>query len=236
MPLQHSPPSAPLRLLPDARTVLIVDPHAVTREGLKAVINMSQGVRVVGEAGDGPTALAQAKELNPDLVVMEAVLPGLGGAYVAARLRAVKDQSVLVLTASEHAGMARLFLGMGVRGYVLKSSSTENVEEAVRTIAAGGRYFSPGIIGHSSGEGPRGPSGMALVEREVTVLVLVARGYSNKEISVKLMCSVKSVEIHKRRAMRRLELRSRVDLVHMAAAHGWLADRGSHAAPGTLPT
>jgi DNA-binding NarL/FixJ family response regulator len=205
--------------------VLVVDPHWCVREGLKALLNSQPDTRVVGEAADGPTALALAAGLDPDVVVAESVLPGLDGAQLTARLREARpDRKVLVLTACEHAGSFRLLLGMGARGCVLKRSDAEVLLRAVRTVAAGGTYLDPGIAAGVVTKLLGGRDEAGLSEREEQVVRLIALGHATKQIGAHLGVSVRTVETYKARAMEKLDLRSRADLVRHAVRSGWLAD------------
>jgi DNA-binding NarL/FixJ family response regulator len=209
--------------------VLVADAHGCVREGLKALVNGQPDMRVVGEAGDGPTALALAAELDPDVVVLDASLPGLDGAQVVPRLREGRpDRRVLVLTACERAGTMRLLLGVGARGYVLKRSPADRLTQALRAVAAGNTYLDPemgaGVVGAFLGTAGEGKTDTELSAREVQVVRLVALGYSNKEIAARLKVSVKTVETYKARAMGKLQMRSRVDVVRFAVRSGWLDD------------
>jgi DNA-binding NarL/FixJ family response regulator len=213
-----------VRAFPGGPTgVLVADPHHCVREGLKAILGGQPDLCVVGEASDGRAALAATIDLDPDVVVMESALPGLDGAQVTARLRAAcPDRKVLVHTACEHAGSVRLLLGMGARGYVLKRSPAENLLQAVRAVAAGGTYLDPGVAG-SAVPGLIDPPG-ELSAREVQVVRLIALGYGIKQIAAQLGVSGRTVETYRARAMEKLDLRTRVDLVRHAARSGWLTD------------
>jgi DNA-binding NarL/FixJ family response regulator len=206
---------------PSPVRVLVADPHACAREGVKALLHAHPDLRVVGEAVDGPTALALAETLGPDVVVLEVALPGLDGAQVTARLREARPaRGVVVLTANEQPGTVRLLLGMGARGYVLKRSPGDGLAPAVRAVAGGGTYLDPSVAGHVVGSSGA-PDG-ELSEREVQVLRLVARGYSNKEVAAKFKLSVKTVETYKDRFMEKLGVRTRVGIVRYAVECGWL--------------
>jgi DNA-binding NarL/FixJ family response regulator len=197
--------------------LLVADGHPVAREGLKALLNAQPGMRVVGEAGDGPSALARAAQLTPDVVVTELGLPGPGGGEVVARLLAQRPaRRVLALTACEDAGALGRALAAGARGYVLKRSSTGAVVRAIRAVAAGGAFRDP--AGAAVGCEERGGE---LSARDAEVLCLAAWGYSNKQIATRLKVSVKSVETYKARAMEKLGIRTRVELVRYAYRLGW---------------
>ena len=178
----------------------------VTPVRVRAVLGALEGVVVAGEAGDGPAAVALAAELRPDLVVTEAGLPGLPWPELAAALRAARQALKVIVLTGRDRGPAD-----GADGYVPKSADFGELARAVLAAAGGGGYGSPPA---------RGPE---LSDREALCVRLIALGYSNKQIAVRLELSVKTVETYKARSMGKLGLRSRVDLVRYAADLGWLA-------------
>ncbi|MBA4065595.1 MAG: DNA-binding response regulator [Isosphaera sp.] len=208
--------------------VLLADDHVVVREGLKALINAQPGLEVVGEAGDGPAALDLADRLDPDVVVVDVSMPGMGGAQLTARLRAARaDRKVLALTVHEDKSYLRLMLESGAAGYVLKRAAAGELVQAIRAVAAGGTYLDPAMAGSvvdnyvRPAPGREGPA-VELSDRETEVVRLIALGYSNKEIASRLGLSVKTIETYKTRSMEKLGMRSRVDIVQYAARRGWL--------------
>jgi DNA-binding NarL/FixJ family response regulator len=208
--------------------VLLADDHAVVREGLKALINAESDMNVIGEASDGPSAVALVADLDPDVVVVDVSMPGLNGAEVATRLRAARpDRKVLALTVHEDAGYLRLLLEAGAAGYMLKRAAAAELVRAVRAVAAGGTYLDPAMAGRVVDDlvRPTEPPATTaeLSERETEVVRLIALGYSNKEIAARLGVSVKTVETYKSRSMEKLAIRSRVDIVRYAAGRGWLS-------------
>ena len=208
--------------------VLLADDHAVVREGLRSLVDAQPEMEVVGEAGDGPTAVTLTADLDPDIVVVDVSMPGLNGAQVTAQLRAVRpDRKVLVLTVHEDRGYLRLLLEAGAAGYVLKRAAASELVRAIRAVAAGERYLDPSLAAglvddlvHPE-QGPPVPA-IELSEREEEVVRLIALGYSNKEIAARLKLSVKTIETYKTRSMEKLHIRSRVDIVRYAAQRGWL--------------
>jgi DNA-binding NarL/FixJ family response regulator len=208
--------------------VLLADDHAVVREGLKALINAQPGMKVVGEAIDGPAAVNLTAELDPDVVVVDISMPGLSGAQVTERLRQARpDRKVLALTVHEDKAYLRQLLGAGAAGYVLKRAAASELVQAIRAVAAGGTYLDPTMAGSvvdnfvrpaSGGDAPE----VELSDRESEVVRLIALGYSNKEIAAQLKLSVKTVETYKTRSMEKLGMRSRVDIVQYASKRGWL--------------
>jgi DNA-binding NarL/FixJ family response regulator len=223
VPAPTAPPVPPAPVAEVVR-VLLADDHPVVRTGLRALIDAQPGLAVVGEAADGPAAVALAAELDPDVVVVDVSLPGLGGAQVTARLREVRpDRRVLALTVHEDPGYTRLLLDAGARGYALKRSAVGELVRAIRVVAAGGTYLDPAVAGAVVGDRVHPtPEEAELSERETEVVRGIALGYSNKEIAVRLGVSVKTVETYKTRALEKLHARSRVDLVRYAAGKGWL--------------
>nr|WP_261360445.1 response regulator transcription factor [Gemmata massiliana] len=209
--------------------MLVADPHPVVREGVKALLNAQPDMQVVGEAHDGITALGLVAELRPDVLILETDLPGLDGVQVAGQGHEVHPGcKPLVLTTCEQPGQVQLLFRFGARGYVLKRAPTEQLVQAVRTVAAGGTYLDPEVADYivASSHNPTETDGTAdtLSNRELLVMRLIALGYSNKEIAARLNLSVKTVETYKARAMAKLELSTRADLMRHAIRNGWLSD------------
>jgi DNA-binding NarL/FixJ family response regulator len=209
--------------------VLLADDHNVVREGLKALINAQDGMEVVGEAADGPTAVARAAELRPDVVVMDITMPGLNGAKATGRVReACPGVKVLALTAHEDRAYLRQLLEAGATGYVLKRAAAAELVQAVRAVAAGGVYLDPALAGRVAGgfvtaaAAREALTGTDLSDREEEVVRLIADGFSNKQIATRLSLSVKTVETYKARSLEKLGLRDRIELVRYARQRGWL--------------
>jgi DNA-binding NarL/FixJ family response regulator len=214
--------AAPLR-------VLMVDDHPVVLAGLKALVEADPDFQVVGEAGDGRTALRMAQQLVPDVVVLDVSMPGMNGIEVAVALLAERPECrVLVLTVHEDRAYLRQLVEAGVLGYLLKRSASDELIRALHAVVAGGTYLDPAIAGKVVGRVSRSAANLQpgqaaeLSEREADVLRQVARGHSNKEISAQLNISVKTVETYKARAMAKLGYRNRAKLVRYAAGQGWL--------------
>jgi DNA-binding NarL/FixJ family response regulator len=214
--------------------VFLVDDHAIVREGLKALVGADAQLEVVGEAADGPGAIAGVAELDPDVVVMDVSLPGVNGAKATAQLLADQpNRKVVALTFHEEPSVVRLVLDSGASGYVLKRSAAEVLVEAIKAVAAGQIYLDPSLaldrtraLRRSAGgplsDGPIKEEADALSQREMEVLKLIARGYSNKEVAAKLELSAKTIETYKKRSTEKLGLQSRVDIVRYAADQGWM--------------
>ena len=215
--------------MPDKIRVLLAEDHRTVREGVRLLLGSQPDMEVVGEAGDGRAALRLAKELAPDLVLMDVSMPELNG-LKATELLLEQCPRVRVLALTRHTDKAYMqqLLQAGAAGYVLKLSDPAVLLQAVRAVAAGGNYLDPAITGKAlSGYFGRKAWGepaaeVNLSDRESEVLSLIALGYSNKEIAARLDLSVKTVEAHKANAMRKLDMHSRIDIVRYAMLRGWL--------------
>ena len=208
--------------------ILLADDHVTVRRGLKLLIDAERDMEVIGEAGDGNEAVQKARELNPDVIVMDISMPGASGLAATRTLKKIKPDAVIV-TLTRHADSAYLqeLLRAGVSGYVLKRSAPTELLHAIRAAAAGGQYLdttlTAGITAGLARKDARAKMpATALSERESAVLRLIASGYSNKEIAAHLSLSVKTVEAHKANAMRKLDLTGRIDIVKYAILQGWL--------------
>ena len=213
----------------DVTGVDIADDHAVVRDGLRALVEAQPGLEVVGEAADSQEAWQRARELKPDVLLLDLSMPGLPGADAAERI--AKDcptVKVVALTMHEERGYVTRLLRAGAAAYVAKRSATEELVRAIRAVASGGTYIDPSLAAALLADRPPradGPRQAAdLTAREGEVLRLVARGYSNKEIAAALEVSVKTVETHKANGMTKLGLTNRAALVRFAVDEGWLQD------------
>jgi DNA-binding NarL/FixJ family response regulator len=209
--------------------VLLADDHKVVRDGLRLLINSQQDLRVVGEAANGKEALQRARELQPDVVVMDLSMPELNGLQATERLRAEQPKvKVVALTVHEDASYLLQLCKAGAVGYVLKRSAGDDLIQAIRAVAGGAVYFDASVAskalrdkaGKPARKGAR--SAADLSEREKEVLMLLAWGYSNKEIAGNLRLSIKTVETYRVRVGEKLGLRSRTDMVQYALRQGWL--------------
>jgi DNA-binding NarL/FixJ family response regulator len=211
--------------------IFIADDHQVMREGLTALLNAQPDMTVIGEAGNGKEAYQRAKELRPDLVIMDVSMPELNGVQATENLKqACPETKVLVLTAFEDADYLRQMLKVGASGYLLKHAASEELTHAIRTVAAGGVYLDPIVAGKMMNSFLRKPTTLGeplaseLSERETEVLRLIAWGHTNKEVASQLHLSVHTVETYKTRLMHKLNFQNRADVVRYALRRGWLAE------------
>lgn len=213
--------------------VLIVDDHHLFREGLARVLADVPGLQVVASLSCGEEAVAQVKELQPDVVLMDVNMPGMGGVEATRWIRFHHPQAqVLMLTVSEQEQDLFAAIRAGARGYLLKSATSAELIEAVRRLQAGEAIIAPLMAAKLLDEfaampaAPRevGAEAAALSEREREILQLVARGMSNKEIGAALNLSPHTVKAHLRAILDKLHLRSRAEAAAWAAAHGLAFD------------
>jgi DNA-binding NarL/FixJ family response regulator len=211
--------------------ILLADDHAIVRQGLRLLIESQPDMTVIGEAADGDAVVAQAQALHPDVVLMDISMPGTNGLAATRRLKQGQPGLVvLVLTRHDEDAYLQELLRAGASGYVLKQSPPPQLLQAIRIVGAGGIYLDPTITARVADglldgrqEGARAPD-VAISDRESEVLRLVAVGHSNKEIADRLTISVKTVEVHKANAMRKLGLTGRVDVIRYGVLQGWLYD------------
>lgn len=208
--------------------VFIADDHGVVREALKRLIESTPDFQVVGEASGGLEVAEKVASTKPDVVVMDLSMPGLDGVQCTASLiKANPTMRVIALTAHEEAGYIKDCLAAGAKGYVLKRSLAEELQLALTVVSRGGTYLDPLVSAKLQdllSESPAESNANKLSEREIQVVKLIARGLSAKETSRQLKISVKTVETYKLRAMEKLGLNSRAELVKYAMEHGWLLD------------
>ena len=211
--------------------VFLAEDHVVVRQGLRALIEAQPDMEVIGEADDGQAAVQGARDLGPDVVVMDVSMPRMSGTRATELLKQeLPEIKVLALTAHEDKSYLRQLLGAGVSGYVLKRVAADELIRALRTVAQGGVYLDPNLAGKVvSGFVQRpaareGQAGGTLSDREAEVLRHIALGLSNKEIAAKLDVSVKTVETYKARSMEKLGLSSRAGIVGYAVQQGWLSE------------
>ena len=216
--------------------VLIVDDHSLMRAGIKALLQNSGDIRVIGETGSGYDALKLMKELSPDVVLMDISMPGLNGLEVAARARkdAVRSRIVFLSMYGSDEYVLRA-LEVGAAGYVLKNSETSELELAIRSAVKGEIFLSPAVsvkvveslVSRQSTPNKIGPSPFdQLTARQREILQAIAEGHTAKVIAERMNLSINTVETHRANIMNRLNIHDLAGLVRYAISKGVIAPDG----------
>jgi DNA-binding NarL/FixJ family response regulator len=209
----------------------LVEDHETVRQGLKLLIDREADMEVVDEASNGAEAIGRPALDHLDVVIMDLSMPGISGVIATRKLKALRP-ALAIVSLTRHADQTFLeeLLRAGASGYVLKQSPHTELFRAIRAAAGGLQYIDPALTHHLAAPfaaqerkrtGGRLPS---VTGRETEVLRLVSQGYSNKEIAAKLELSIKTIEVHKANAMRKLGLLGRIELLKYALHQGWLHD------------
>ncbi len=208
--------------------VLIADDHPVVRKGLQSFLSKEGRLKVVGEATSGEEAFEKALALAPDVVLMDISRPGMNGLEATQRLRqAAPAVKVIILSVHNNRDYIFRIIQAGAHGYVSKEASTDELLRAIDSVETGQTFFSPEIAQAALHQlvqngGKKEPFAQ-LTAREREVLVLIAEGKSNKEIATRLGIGVRTIETHRERIMRRLDIHSVAGLTKFAIANGLIA-------------
>jgi two-component system response regulator NreC len=208
--------------------VLVVDDHAVVRSGIRSLLAAESDFEVVGEASDARDAIFEARTLQPDVILLDVVMPGESGIEVLPKLRReAPGAKVLILSMQDDPRYVREALDQGADGYLLKDAADGEVVGAVRAIAGGRSYVHPALdarLEAAEAEARAAAEADPLSEREREVLRLLALGHTNQEIASQLFISVRTAETHRAHIMQKLSLSTRAELVRYAISQGLLND------------
>jgi two-component system response regulator NreC len=209
--------------------VVLAEDHESVRQGLRLLLATKDDIEVVADAPNGRMALERIKTLKPDVAILDLAMPEMNGlAATKAIKQAVPEVGVIALTRHADDAYVQELLSAGASGYVLKQSPIDELLKAIRAVADGERYLDSTLVARNAkaylSRYSLEPSRPPITEREASVLRLMAIGHSNKEIANALDIAVKTVEVHKANAMRKLNLRGRIDVVRYAVLSGWLQD------------
>jgi len=208
--------------------VLIADDHPVVRKGLQSCLAKHDNLKVVGEACDGDEAVRKTRELSPDLVLMDITMPKMNGLAVTELLRKETPRTkVLVLSVHSNKDYIFRVIQAGAHGYVSKEAPPDELVRAIESVFEGEPFFSEDIaraaLNQFVATGGKKEPFAQLTSRERQVLVLIAEGQSNKEIASKLGIGVRTIETHRERIMRRLDIHSVAGLTKFAIANGMVS-------------
>lgn len=206
--------------------VLIVDDHDLVRLGIRRLLSDVKGLSVVGEARNGEEALRQARELQPDVILMDVKMPGIGGLEATRKILRVQPEiKVIAVTVYGDEPYPSRLLQAGAAGYITKGSSLDEMVLAIRTVCGGQRYISPEVaqqlaLKHVT-EQEESPFDL-LSERELQVMLMITTGRKVQEISDQLYLSPKTINSYRYRLFEKLQVNNDVELTHLAMRHGMI--------------
>jgi DNA-binding NarL/FixJ family response regulator len=199
-------------------TVLLVDDHSLVRRGFRRMLDDESDMRVVGEASNGEEAIQLAKQLHPQVVVMDCALPGMNGLEATRQiLESLPGTAVLMLSMHSESTWVRQAIEAGAKGYILKNALDLELSSAIRKVAAGETIFDPQVEQRTTLKGERSS---ALTQRELEVLQMIVDGKSNKEIATALDLSANTVAVHRANIMNTLGIHKTAELVVYAIRAG----------------
>ncbi|MEX0350707.1 MAG: response regulator [Paracoccaceae bacterium] len=205
--------------------VLIVDDHPMVAEGIQSILESYDDIAVVGTLNNGQEAVDQALALQPDVILMDLNMPGVGGlSATEILLERAPGMRILILSMHDSSEYISSALSHGAMGYILKDVPTDEIKQAIDAVMRGERYLCTGASG--SLEPKDGETREALTGREQTILLQLAQGKSNKEVAIALDISVRTVETHRKNIKRKLGISSTAGLTRYALEHGVLQGTG----------
>ena len=213
--------------------LLIVDDHPMIRDGLRGMVSSDRSIEVVGEATTGAEAVAQAKQLRPDVILMDIRMPDMDGLAATREIKLVlPETSVIMVTIYDNPDYLVEAISAGAAGYLLKDVSRFELLNTIHTVVQRGTFLNPDLMMRSlqqlaargKSDGSSGPQFDQLTARELEVLRLVARGMSNKEIAAQLVVSVATVKTHVEHIIQKLHVSDRTQAAVAAVTHGLLQE------------
>jgi len=199
-------------------TIIITDDHHLVREAWSLILNNNSQFKVIAECGSGEEAIEKAKDLRPNVVIMDINLPGINGIEATEKIRKYSPASkILAISSHAHPSYARKMMQKGAFGYVTKTSSCEEMFKAIREVNAGKRYICNEIKNILSGQllNDREPNGINCLScREIEIIEFVKKGNTSKEIASLLNVSIKTIEAHRYNILKKLNLKNTMSLIH----------------------
>ena len=204
--------------------ILLVDDHTIFRAGIRVLLEMQPDFKVVGEAEDGAKALALVRELQPEIILMDIAMPGVDGLSATRQIKEIAPTAkIILLTQHENKEYIQPALKIGAAGYVLKRAAADELVMAIRSVHQGKSFIDSNVTSTILADycqTETNTSDTNLSEREREILVMLARGYSNRQIAELLKISPKTVDFHRARIMKKLGIKGRVALAQYALRHG----------------
>jgi len=217
--------------------ILIADDHGLLRAGLKTLLNSDPNLEVVGEATSGEEALQVVRETHPEVVLMDMGLPGMDGLEATRRLvQDIPGVRVLMMTMYEDSELVKESIRAGASGYIIKRAAESELIDAIYAVWRDMIYIHPSmmqsLVSPPPNAGSEAPIKIEpLTAREIEILRLIVKGFTNRQIGSTLNISIRTVETHRSNVMEKLNLHSRVELVRYATEHGFLQEPGTAASP-----
>ena len=212
--------------------VMLVDDHAVVRMGFRLLLDDSQDIEVIGEAESGEEAVRRFQELNPDVLLMDISMPGIGGLEATRKItRGAPGMKVIAVTVHDDDPFPARLLEAGAAGYITKGCGIDEIIAAIKSVYSGNQYITPGVAQKLalSLVNNRGKSLFEeLTQREVQVMLMVVKGQSNREISEKLCLSPKTTSTYRGRLFDKLGVDNDVELTRFAIRHGMIKENIVH--------
>ncbi len=205
-------------------SVLLTDDHALVRSGIRRLLEDSKQVKIVGEADCGEDSLQMAQELNPDVILMDVNMPGIGGVEACRRiLQRNRNQKIIVLTVHSEQTFPKRMLEIGAKGYLTKECGVDEMLEAIKQVNNGSSYIATSIaqqLALSLLPGNDGNPIDTLSRREFQVMLMISNGLTNIQISEKLCLSPKTISTYRLRLLEKLGAQNEVDLIKIAVEQG----------------
>jgi two-component system invasion response regulator UvrY len=206
--------------------VLLIDDHTLVRSGIKRLLQDSQQVNIIGEGKSGEESLKMAQDLNPDVILMDVNMPGIGGVEASRRiLQRDANQKIIILTIHTEQTFPKRLLEIGAKGYLTKECDIKEMIKAIKLVSEGGYYIEPRIaqqLALSLLPGNEDNPVDRLSRREFQVMLMIAQGHSNNEISEKLCLSPKTISTYRSRLLEKLGAHNEVDLIKIAVEQGMI--------------